>query len=159
MQPQQRITPFLTYHDCAEDAARFYVSILPDAKILRTVLNPGNNAVLTVEFAMLGMKFVALNAGQNWKFTEAFSLSVPCQSQSELDNLWEKLTVDGGREVACGWLQDKFGMFWQIVPTQIDDWLNSGEPVKLQRMFEALWQMKKLDIAKLQAAFDGTPAQ
>ena len=156
MQPNQRITPFLTYHDCAEEAAKFYVSILPDAKILRTVLNPGNNAVLTVEFEMLGMKFVALNAGPNWKFTEAFSLSVPCQSQPELDNLWEKLTADGGREVACGWLQDKFGMFWQIVPSQIDDWLNSSDPVKLQRMFEALWQMKKLDIAILQKAFEGS---
>ena len=156
MQPNQRITPFLTYHDCAEEAAKFYVSILPDAKILRTVLNPGNNAVLTVEFEMLGMKFVALNAGQNWKFTEAFSLSVPCQLQTELDNLWEKLTADGGREVACGWLQDKFGMFWQIVPSQIDDWLNSSDPVKLQRMFEALWQMKKLDIAILQKAFEGS---
>ncbi len=159
MQPQQRITPFLTYHDCAEEAAKFYVSILPDAKILRTALNPADDAVLTVEFEMLGMKFVALNAGQNWKFTEAFSLAVPCQSQSELDNLWEKLTADGGREVACGWLQDKFGMFWQIHPSQIDDWLNAGEPVKLQRMFEALRQMKKLDVAKLQAAFDGDQVQ
>ncbi len=156
MQRQQRITPFLTYHNCADQAAKFYVSILPDAKILRTVHNPGNDAVLTVEFEMLGMKFVALNAGQNWKFTEAFSLSVPCQSQSELDNLWEKLTADGGREVACGWLQDKFGMFWQIVPSQIEDWLNSGEPAKLQRMFEALWQMKKLDIATLEKAFSGS---
>ncbi len=155
MQPQQRITPFLTYHDCANEAASFYASSLPDAKILRTVRNPGNNAVLTVEFEMLGMKFVALNAGQNWKFTEAFSLSVPCRSQSELDNLWDKLTADGGREVACGWLQDKFGMFWQIVPSQVDDWLNSGDPVKLQRMLEAMWQMKKLDIATLEKAFAG----
>ena len=105
------------------------------------------------------MKFVALNAGQNWKFTEAFSLSVPCQSQTELDTLWEKITADGGREGACGWLQDKFGMFCQIVPSQTDEWLDSGNPAKIQRMFEALWQMKKLDIATLQAAFDGNQGQ
>lgn len=155
MQIQQRLTPFLTYADGAEQAAKFYVSVFPDAKILRTVHNPTNGAVLTVEFEILGMKFVGLNAGQDWKFTEAFSLSVPCQTQDEIDMLWEKLTADGGRAVACGWLQDKFGMFWQVVPSKTADWLASEDPAKTQRMFGAMRQMKKLDIAKLQAAFDG----
>ncbi len=93
MEPKQRITPFLTYSDCAEEAAKFYVSVLPDAKLLRTLKNPSSGAVLTIEFEMLGLKFVALNAGQDWKFTEAFSLSVPCQTQTEIDSLWEKLTL------------------------------------------------------------------
>ena len=85
---------------------------------------------------LIGMKFVALNAGQNWKFTEAFSLSVPYQSQPELDTIREQLITDGGREVMCSWLQDKFGMFWQIVPAQLENWLNSNEPAGLQRMLK-----------------------
>lgn len=155
MQIKQRITPFLSYIDRAEEAADFYVSVLPDSKILRTVANPENGSVLTVEFELSGMKFVALNTGQDWKFTEAISLAMTCDTQDELDSLWAKLTADGGREVSCGWLQDKFGMFWQIVPSQVDDWFGSSEPQKIQRMLNAVWQMKKLDIAKLQRAFDG----
>jgi len=154
MQLTQRITPFLSYNNQADEAADFYVSVLPDSKIIRTVTNPGNGSVLTVEFQMAGMNFVALNVGQDWKFTEAISLAVSCDSQQELDALWEKLT-DGGREVQCGWLQDKFGMFWQVVPSQLGEWLKSSDPQKIQRMFEALWQMTKLDIAVLQKAFDG----
>ena len=155
MQLKQRITPFLSYKDQAGEAADFYVSVLPDSKILSKVTNPGNGSVLTVEFQMAGMTFVALNAGQDWKFTEAMSLAVSCQSQQEIDTLWEKLT-DGGREVQCGWLQDKYGMFWQIVPAQLGEWLKSSDPQKIQRMFQALWQMTKLDIDALQKAFSST---
>ena len=155
MQINQRITPFLSSTDRAEEAAHFYVSVFPDAKILHTLANPMDGSVLTVEFEFLGMKFVALNAGQDWKFTEATSWAVSCESQEEIDALWNKLTAEGGREVSCGWLQDKFGMFWQIVPDQIHDWLHSSQPEKIQRMFESLWEMKKLDVAKLQKAFDG----
>ncbi|TWU04829.1 VOC family protein [Stieleria varia] len=156
MQLQQKITPFFTYPDCAQQAAEFYVSVLPDSAIVRTVRNPANDAILTVEFELCGMKFVALNAGQDWKFTEAFSLSVACDDQQELDDLWEKLQADGGSELACGWLKDRFGMCWQIVPAQLSRWLDSGKPENIQRMFESVWSMKKLDIATLQAAFDGT---
>ncbi|QDV25731.1 VOC family protein [Aureliella helgolandensis] len=156
MQIKQAITPFLSYVDRAEEAAKFYTSTLPNSKILRTLANPMNGSVLTVEFELAGMKFVALNAGQDWKFTEAISLSISCNSQHELDLLWTQLSADGGREVSCGWLQDKFGMFWQIVPVQLQQWLESGEPLKIQRMFESLWQMKKLDIAALQQAFAGS---
>lgn len=154
MKIPQKITPFLSYVDCADAAAKFYVSVFPDARILRTVTNPMNDAILTVEFELAGMKFVALNAGQDWQFTAAMSLAVSCDTQEELDALWEKLTADGGREVACGWLVDKFGMSWQIVPSQLQQWLESEDTEALQRMFGALWQMAKLDVAALQKAFD-----
>jgi predicted 3-demethylubiquinone-9 3-methyltransferase (glyoxalase superfamily) len=152
---KNRITPFFSYVDSAQEAANFYVSILPDSKILRTIANPGNGAVMTVEFELANMKFVALNTGQDWKFSPALSLSVACGTQAEIDALWSGLTADGGVEVACGWLTDKFGMSWQIVPSQLNAWLDSGKPENIQRMFEALWQMKKLDIGELQSAFDG----
>jgi predicted 3-demethylubiquinone-9 3-methyltransferase (glyoxalase superfamily) len=158
MQVKQRITPFLTYVNQAAEAASFYTRVFPDGRILGKVSNPADQSVLTVEFQIAGMKFVGLNAGEparNWKFTEALSMSVSCETQAELDSLWSQLTSDGGREVACGWLQDKFGMFWQIVPAQLNEWLDSGEPEKIHRMFTALWQMTKLEIATLQRAFDG----
>jgi predicted 3-demethylubiquinone-9 3-methyltransferase (glyoxalase superfamily) len=157
MQIQQRITPFLPYPNQAEEAAEFYVSVLPDSRILRKVLNPMNQSILTVEFSLCGMKFIALNAGrEDWKFTEAFSLAIHCDTQNELDSLWSSLLANGGTELACGWLKDKFGMCWQVWPTQLQDWFKAEDPVKLQRMFEALWQMKKLDIATLQKAFEGS---
>lgn len=155
MQIRQRITPFLSYIDRAEEAAQFYVSAFPESRIHRTIANPANGAVLTVEFELSGMKFIALNAGQDWKFTEAISFGVYCDTQEEIDTLWAKLTADGGREVSCGWLQDKFGMFWQVWPSRLDDWFGSSDPQKLQRMFSSLWQMNKLDIETLQRAFDG----
>ena len=155
MQIKQRITPFLTYFDQAEEAAKFYVAVLPDSKLLRTVTNPANEAVLTVEFELAGMKFVALNAGQDSKFTEAMSLMIACDTQDEIDTLWTNLLAGGGSELACGWLKDKFGMCWQVVPSQLQRWLESDDAQATQRMFEALWQMKKLDIATLQKAFEG----
>ena len=157
MQFKQKLTPFLSYVDRAEEAAAFYVSLLPDGQVLRTVKNPMNDAVLTVEFEMAGMTFVALNAGQDWQFSPAFSLAVACDSQDEIDRLWQGLTADGGSEVACGWLQDNFGMSWQVVPSRLQQWLDSGDASAIQRMFQSLWQMKKLEIETLQKAFDGNP--
>ncbi|MEZ6087151.1 MAG: VOC family protein [Pirellulaceae bacterium] len=154
MQIQQRITPFLSFTHQAKQAADFYVSVFPDSKILQHQPNPANGDVLTVEFELLGMKFVSLNTGQDWKFTEATSFAVSCNTQSEIDHLWNHLTSDGGRELACAWLQDRFGVYWQIVPSKLNEWFASGEPEKIARMLNALWQMKKLDIATLQAAFD-----
>jgi len=154
MKITQRITPFLTYKSQAAEAADFYVSILPDSRIIRTIKNPGTDSVLTVEFVLCGMNFVSLNAGQDWAFTEAFSLSVACDDQQEIDRLWHELVVGGGSELACGWLKDKFGMCWQIVPAQLQQWMASDKPENLQRMFEAVWQMKKLDVAQLQEAFE-----
>jgi predicted 3-demethylubiquinone-9 3-methyltransferase (glyoxalase superfamily) len=159
VQIKQRITPFLSYFDQAEEAAKFYMSVLPESKLLRTVTNPSDGAVITVEFELAGMKFVALNAGQHWKFTEAMSLMIASDTQEEIDTLWTNLVADGGSELACGWLKDKFGMCWQVVPSQLQQWLESNDPEAIQRMFEALWQMKKLDIATLQKAFDGNVDQ
>lgn len=155
MHVKQRVTPFLSYNTNAEEAAEFYVSLVPDSHIVRKVLNPANQAVMTIEFTLSGTKFVALNAGQDWKFTEAFSLAIECSSQTEIDSLWNRLIADGGEELSCGWLKDKFGMCWQVWPSQLQDWFAANNPAALQRMFAALWQMKKLDITVLQKAFDG----
>lgn len=155
MQLKQRVTPFLSYSTHAEEAANFYTSLIPDSQIVRRVLNPANQEVMTIEFTLSGIKFVALNAGQEWKFTEAFSLAIECNSQDEIDFLWNRLTADGGEELACGWLKDKYGMCWQVWPSHLQNWLAANDPVALQRMFAALWQMKKLDIAQLQKAFNG----
>lgn len=155
MQIKHRITPFLTYKHEAEEAAEFYVAVLPDSKIIRKVKHPSEGTILTVQFELCGMKFVALNAGQDWKFTEAFSLCVGCEDQAEIDRLWQTLLADGGSELACGWLKDKFGMCWQIMPKQLESWMASDQPENLKRMFEAIWQMQKPDVAKLQQAFEG----
>lgn len=155
MQIKQRITPFLSYSSQAEEAAEFYVSIIPDSQIIRKVFNPANTQVLTVEFELAGMKFIALNAGQDWKFTEAFSLAIDCDSQDQIDELWNCLIENGGAELYCGWLKDRFGMCWQIWPSQLHGWFAANDPVGLQRMFEALWKMKKLDVATLTRAFEG----
>lgn len=155
MTTKQRITPFLSYKDQASEAAEFYVSVVPDSKIIRKVKNPLNDSILTVELELRGMKFIALNAGQDWQFTEAISLAIECDTQLELDTLWEKLSDDGGTELACGWLRDKYGMCWQIWPAQLSGWMASDDSQAVQRMFQAVWQMKKLDISTLQKAFEG----
>lgn len=155
MKLQQRITPFLSYKDQAAEAAEFYISALPDSKMIRKVKNPANDSVLTVEFVLCGMNFMALNAGQDWKFNESMSLAVVCDSQSELDKLWSDLIAGGGTELACGWLKDKFGMCWQVWPSQLPHWMATDDADALQRMFEAVWQMTKLDTAILQKAFAG----
>ncbi len=155
MKLKQRITPFLTYNTQAVEAAQFYAAVLPDSKIIRYVKNPSNDSILTVEFELCGMKFVSLNAGRDWQFTEALSLAIECDTQDEIDRLWEKLLADGGSALACGWLKDKFGMCWQVWPSQMQSWLSSDDPQALQRMFESCWQMIKLDMATLQRAFDG----
>lgn len=155
MQFQHKITPFLGFNNEAEDAANFYVSTLPDSRILRTVRNPDTKAVMTVEFELAGLTFVALNTGQaNWNFTEAFSLAIACETQKEIDELWNKL-LEGGQEMACGWLKDKFGVCWQIVPAGIGSMIGDSDPIRAKRVLDAMCQMIKLDIAKLQQAYDG----
>lgn len=154
MRFQNKITPFFGFNSEAEDAANFYVSVLPDSQILRTVRNPDTKAVMTVEFALAGLTFVALNTGQaNWKFTEAFSLAVACETQEEIDELWSKL-LDGGEEKACGWLKDKFGVCWQIVPRAIGQMIGDPDPARAKRVFDAMCQMIKLDLAKLKEAYE-----
>lgn len=154
MQVNQKVTPFLSFESQAEEAANLYVSLLPDSKIVRTVKNPAG-AVITVEFQLAGLTFVALNVGQPWQFTDAFSLAVACDTQDEIDRLWSQLTA-GGKEVQCGWLKDPFGVSWQIVPASMGKLMGGGDPARSGRVMAAMMQMVKLDIARLQAAYDGT---
>ena len=153
----QKIKTFLWYENQAEEAADLYTSIFPDSQILNVVRNgeggPGPaGSALTVAFQLAGIQFVALNGGPHFHFTEAISLTVDCASQEELDRYWNKLIEDGGSESQCGWLKDKFGLSWQIVPAILPKLLS--DPKRSGRVMQVLMQMKKLDIQKLQDAFD-----
>lgn len=155
----QKITPFLWFDKNAEDAVKFYASVFEDVVIRKTTHYSAagpmpKGTVMTIEFSMNGQDFVALNGGPHYKFTPAISFSVDCKTQREIDTLWEKLTADGGQEVQCGWLTDKFGLSWQIVPSNMPA-LMSGDSTRAKRVAEAMFQMKKLDIAKLEAAAAG----
>jgi len=155
-----KITTFLTYAEHAEDAAAFYVSIFPNSRILRTTrylegapMPPGS--VMTVEFELDGQEYVALNGGPHFTFTDGFSLSVACADQEEIDRYWSALTRDGGQEVACGWLTDRFGVRWQINTPLLGEMFANADQAAAQRAFDAMMKMTKIDIAELQRAFDG----
>ncbi len=162
----QKITPFLWFDDQAEEAAKFYTSIFKNskvgkivrygeeaAKISKSGRPPGS--VLTVEFEIEGQKFVALNGGPLFKFNESISFVVNCETQEEVDYFWKKLTADGGQESQCGWLKDKFGVSWQVVPTILPELLSDKDAAKSERVMKAMVQMVKLDIGKLKAAAQG----
>ena len=154
--PIQKITPFLWFATAAEDAAKFYTSIFPNSKILATThYCPGSpgpaGSVMTVEFELDGLKFVAFNGCAVFQFTEAISFVVTCQTQVEIDALWDKLTV-GGTEIQCGWLKDRFGLCWQIVPAELPKILKNPDPEKAQNVMKSMMGMKKLDIAALKRA-------
>lgn len=156
----QRITPFLWFDDQAEAAANFYVSVFKNSKVNGMTHYTGEEpvgqkgAVMTVDFELDGQQFVALNGGPRFKFTEAVSFVINCETQAEIDYYWEKLTADGGEEVQCGWLADKYGLSWQVVPTKFfEEWVKDA--AGLQRVMQALMQMTKLDLATLQKAYDG----
>jgi predicted 3-demethylubiquinone-9 3-methyltransferase (glyoxalase superfamily) len=156
--PIQKITPFLWFDHQAEEAAGFYSSIFPNSRIVKVVrygdAGPGPaGSVMTVEFQLDGQTFVALNGGPIFNFTEAISFVVNCQTQDEVDAYWEKLSA-GGTEVQCGWLKDKFGLSWQIVPTVLPELLNDPDPEKSQRVMKAMFAMKKLDIRALKQAYE-----
>ena len=156
--PIQKITPFLWFDHQAEEAAAFYSSIFPNSKIVKVVrygeAGPGPaGSAMTVEFQLEGQTFVALNGGPHFKFTEAISFVVNCQTQEEVDAYWEKLSA-GGAEVQCGWLKDKFGLSWQIVPTVLPELLSDPDPEKAERVMKAMLTMKKLDIRALRQAYD-----
>ena len=157
----QKITPFLWYDDKAEEAANFYCSIFKNSKVGSVTRYEGEGAkasgrpagtVMTVEFEFEGQKFVALNGGPHFKFTEAVSFVVNCETQEEVDYFWAKLTADGGAESQCGWLKDKYGLSWQIVPTVLGELMKDKDPEKSKRVMEAMLQMDKLDIKGLQQA-------
>jgi predicted 3-demethylubiquinone-9 3-methyltransferase (glyoxalase superfamily) len=153
----QRITPFLWFDGQAEEAASFYVSVFPNSKIINVVRNvaggPGPaGSVLTVAFELDGLAFVGLNGGPHFKFTEAISFVINCQSQEEVDSYWEKLTAGGGSPVQCGWLKDRFGLSWQVTPTILPELLSNPDPAKAGRAMQAMMTMIKIDIAKLKQA-------
>jgi len=155
----QKITPFLWYDNQAEEAMNFYVSVFKNSKVLGVTrygdAGPGpKGSVMTAAFELEGQKFSALNGGPQFKFNESVSFVVNCEKQEEIDYFWEKLSSDGGQEIQCGWLRDKFGLSWQIVPTVLPKLLQSGDPKKSNRVMQALMQMKKLDIARLKQAVE-----
>ena len=151
------ITPFLWFDSQAEEAARYYVSIFKNSKVTNMSrygdAGPGpKGSVMTVEFELDGQKFIALNGGPHFKFTEAVSFSVDCKTQQEVDEYWDKLSR-GGEEGPCGWLKDKFGLSWQVNPVVLGEMLNDPDPQKARRVMEAMLKMKKIDIERLKQAY------
>ena len=153
-----KITPFLWFDDKAEEAMNFYVSIFKNSKVL-DISRYGKNApypegtAFLVTFQLDGQNVMALNAGPEFKFTEAISMYVNCETQTEVDTLWEKLS-EGGEESQCGWLKDKYGLSWQIVPTALGRLMGDKDPEKASRVMQAMLQMSKIDIKKLQEAYE-----
>jgi predicted 3-demethylubiquinone-9 3-methyltransferase (glyoxalase superfamily) len=147
------ITPFLWFDAQAEEAMNRYTSIFGGSKVL--TVNRAQGRVMSVEFELEGQKIVALNAGPHHKFNEAFSFFVGCETQQEIDELWAKLTADGGEPGRCGWLKDRFGLSWQIVPNALGRMLTDKDPEKANRVLHAMLQMEKLDLTRLQQAHRG----
>jgi predicted 3-demethylubiquinone-9 3-methyltransferase (glyoxalase superfamily) len=147
------ITPFLWFDTQAEEAMNYYASIFPRAKPLS--VQRANGQVMSVEYELEGQKFMALNGGPLYKFNEAVSFLVGCDTQQEIDTLWDKLTADGGSPSQCGWLKDKFGLSWQIIPKKLGSLLGGGgDPARAKRVLDAMLPMKKLDERRLQEAYD-----
>lgn len=156
----QKITPFLWYDGKAEEAAQLYVSLFKNAKITEVRHSPGDTpsgpkgAVMTVTFEIEGQSFTALNGGPHFKFTPAISLFVDCDTQDEVDRLWDKLS-EGGEKSRCGWLVDRYGVSWQIIPKALGRFLGDPDRAKAERAMKAMLQMGKIDIATLERAFNG----
>ena len=154
---QKKIIPFLWFDDQAEQAANFYVSIFKNSKVLSINYYPKESGgkegrVMTVKFVLDGEEFVALNGGPHFSFTEAISFWVKCDTQEEIDYFWEKLS-EGGETSECGWLKDRYGLSWQIVPSSIEELISEEDPARKDRVLKAVWQMQKLDIATLDKAY------
>ena len=158
-----RIAPCLWFDHQAEEAATLYASIFPDSRIDKIHRSPADNPstregdVLTVDFTVLGSPFIGLNGGPDFTFNEAISISVDCENQQEIDFYWDALLADGGQESVCGWLKDKFGVSWQIVPKRMQALLDGDDRDGARRAMEAMLGMVKLDIAELEAAYKGEP--
>jgi predicted 3-demethylubiquinone-9 3-methyltransferase (glyoxalase superfamily) len=156
-----KITPCLWFDGVAEEAANFYVSLLPDSRIDKVMRSPADNpstsegAVLTVEFTLAGQPFMGLNGGPQFPFTEAVSFSIDCEDQAEVDRLWDALTADGGKPVQCGWLKDRYGLSWQIVPKAMARMLAGPDKAGAKRAMQAMMKMVKLDVAELERAYRG----
>ena len=155
----QKVTPFLWFDDNAEEAVNFYVSIFENAKVLNMARygdgGPGpKGMVMTAEFELDGQRFIALNGGPQFRFTEAISFVINCETQQEVDHYWERLS-EGGEESRCGWVKDKFGLWWQVVPTILGKLIADKDPAKAGRVMQAMLQMSKIDIEPLQRAYEG----
>ncbi|GAA1301848.1 VOC family protein [Pseudonocardia xinjiangensis] len=158
---QQKIIPNLWFDTEAEEAAAFYLSVFPNSRI-RKVSHYGEGGprpagmVMTVEFELDGQRFVGINGGPEFTFDEAVSFQISCENQEEVDHYWDRLS-DGGEEGPCGWLKDRFGLSWQVVPTAFEELLADPDPARAQRAMQAMFSMTKLDIAALRSAADGVP--
>jgi predicted 3-demethylubiquinone-9 3-methyltransferase (glyoxalase superfamily) len=147
------ITPFLWFDTQAEEAMNFYATVFQRSKVL--AVHRAQGRVMSVEFELEGQKFMALNAGPLYTFTEAVSFFVGCETQQEIDELWDKLIAGGGAPSRCGWLKDKFGLSWQIIPNALGRMLGDKDPARASRVMNAMLQMNKLDVKRLQQAYDG----
>ena len=159
----QKITPNLWFDMNAEEAANLYVDLFDDGRILNVARYPEGSPgpageVMTVEWELNGQKFVGINGGPQFQFSEAVSFMISCKDQEEVDYYWDRLTADGGKEGQCGWLSDRFGLAWQVVPEGMDEVFSDPDPAKAERSMAAMMKMKKLDIAELRAAAEGVPA-
>jgi predicted 3-demethylubiquinone-9 3-methyltransferase (glyoxalase superfamily) len=154
----QKITPFLWYTNEAEEAAAFYANIFPDSRVVRVVEVPGAGSAKVVEFVLFGQPFTAMSAGGADPFNHAISLWINCDDQAELDRYWNALLEGGGSPEACGWLKDRFGVSWQLVPKEQIAMLADPDQAKATRVADAMMKMVKLDVAALKAAYEGTTA-
>jgi predicted 3-demethylubiquinone-9 3-methyltransferase (glyoxalase superfamily) len=156
-----KIAPCLWFNGQAEEAAKLYTSLLPDSRIGKVMRSPADNpstpagAVLTVEFTLAGQQFIGLNGGPQFPFTEAISFTIHCEDQAEVDRLWEGLLQGGGKPSKCGWLKDRFGVSWQIIPKALVELLSGPNKEGAGRAMQAMLQMTKIDVAKLHAAYEG----
>lgn len=159
---QQKIVPNLWFDGDAESAAEFYTSVFPRSRVVSVVPYPEGapgltGTVMTVEWELDGQRFVGINGGPQFRFSEAVSFSITCADQDEVDHYWTALT-EGGEESQCGWLKDRFGLSWQVVPVGLEEALNDADPERAQRAMQAMLGMRKIDLAALRAAMDAVPA-
>ena len=156
-----KIAPCLWFDGEAEEAAKFYVSLLPDSRIDKIMRSPSDypggskGQVLTVDFTLAGQQYMGLNGGPEFKFTEAISFTINCEDQAEVDRYWDALIADGGAPVQCGWLKDRYGLSWQITPTILPRLMADPDPEKARRVMEAMMKMVKIDVAAVKAAYEG----
>lgn len=150
-----KITPFLWFDTQAEEAMNFYITLFKNSKAHGVSKGP-DGKVFSVSFELDGQKFHGLNAGPQFKFNEAISMYVDCKDQAEVDYFWNALTADGGEESMCGWCKDKFGLWWQIIPKQLGELMGDPNPAKARNVTQAMLQMKKIIVADLQKAYDGS---
>jgi len=156
-----KISPCLWFERDAEEAAKFYISLLPNSKIENVMRSPGDypggtkHSVLLVEFTLAGQSFQALNGGTKPEYTQALSLSIDCEDQAEVDRIWDALVANGGKPVACGWITDRWGVSWQVVPRTLVKLMNDPDRAKAARTMQAMMQMVKIDVAALEKAANG----